>query len=375
MAIAYQDVLEGLGLHTQIVDEAVTHTSEPEAHTSEPEAHTSEPEARTSEAVTHTPEVAAEAAEAVLETPDPEAETPEASTSADSDTTPGLTTPEVEFSPGIWGWTILMGVGLLIAASVLVEALVVRDQTIPMNATTLHAAGWAVAGVLTVALGSYLLGWLVWLLGKRKSGGGRMVFCLFVLLFGAGAVWINAEKLLVKIEHVRDQRASITTVQSAFDSMLNERSQVYNQAAKGVELNVGAIRQRQAIEDMRKTLSAFLEASTKLGELQLEGDKYLSEQLAKAGVEPHRAQRIVNDYRAMTSVNRSFNAATRHYEAEVVTIWMDMLDLLESSWGRWEPDPENSSILTDDTELQDSYNVMVERLVNENRKAPQSPAG
>ena len=77
----------------------------------------------------------------------------------------------------------------------------------------------------------------------------------------------------------------------------------------------------------------------------------------------------------MTNVNRSFNAATRHYDAEVVTIWMDMLDLLEASWGRWEPDPENSSILTNDTELQDSYNVMVERLVNENRKAPQSPAG
>jgi len=47
--------------------------------------------------------------------------------------------------------------------------------------------------------------------------------------------------------------------------MLNERSQVYNQAAKGVDLNVCAIRQHQDIEDMRKTLSAFLDASTKQG--------------------------------------------------------------------------------------------------------------
>ena len=194
-------------------------------------------------------------------------------------------------------------------------------------------------------------------------------------MVGAGVVSINAEKLLNKMEHAREQRASMVAVQTEFDSMLNEHSNAYNQAAKGLELNVGAITQRQDIDEMREALSAFLDASTTLGNLQLEGDQYIAEQLAKAGVENHRVQQALNGYRARASVNRAFNAATRRYEAEVVEIWMDMLDLLESNWGRWEPDPKNSSILTKDNTLQNSYNALVERLANENRKAPQSPTG
>ena len=116
---------------------------------------------------------------------------------------------EAWFSPGVLGWMILIGVGLLVATSALLEALIIGDETIPMDASTLHAGARALGSVLGVALISYFLGWLVWLLGKKKPGGGQVLFCLMVVILGAGAIWINAEKLFGKIERGAEQQALI----------------------------------------------------------------------------------------------------------------------------------------------------------------------
>lgn len=353
-AKAYQKVLEGLGLKTEIVDDAAAI----EANTT-----TAAPAVAPPEEVTDT---------AVAEPEDPQVtqSDPQVVTDRVFSSEPLLS--DTWFSPGIWGWIILVGVGLLVAASALIEALIVEDETIPIDASTLNAGAWALGSVLAVALVAYFLGWIVWLLGKRRPRGGQIVFCLMVLVLGAGAVWINAERLLGKINHSADQRTSLIEVQSAFAALLTERSSAYNTAAERLQLNVGAINQRRRIDEMRVTLAMFLETSTKLGNIQLEGDKILAAHLAKAGVDAHLVERFLNDYRLSARTNQSFNSATRQYEAEVVDIWLNMLDLLDSNWGRWQPDPHNASIRTDDNDLQQSYNALVERLGKAHRNAPQA---
>ena len=84
---------------------------------------------------------------------------------------------------------------------------------------------------------------------------------------------------------------------------------------------------------------------------------------------------FLNRYRSSASANYAFNAATRQYESKVVEIWVEMLDLLESSWGRWEPDPQNSTIRTEDVRLQESYNSLVDQLGSAHRTAPQAASG
>ena len=349
-ALAYQKVLEGLGLNTEIVDKAILTDPTPREEPASVEPAPEEPSA-------------GEPSE--IEEPGSE----------DIQPATVLVAGDSWFSPGILGRIIMIGVGLLVATSALIEALIVREETIPMDASTLEAGAWALGGVLSVALASYFLGWIVWLLGKRKPGGGQMVFCLMVLVLGAVAVWINAEKLLGKIERVADQRASIMEVQSEFVSMLSERSKAYNAAAEHLELNVGAISQPHHINEMRNALAVFRDASKRLAAVQLEGDKILAERLAGAGVQEQMLEQFLSGYRHSAGASQSFDAATRQYEAEVVDIWLNMLDLLESSWGRWEPVPQNSSIRTDDQALQQSYNALVERLGSAHRNAPQSSTG
>lgn len=392
-AATYQKVLEGLGLSIEVVDDGapLTPATEPQALAENgEESHIAK--AEESLPATAEAESPAEEAEAAPSETMEERDTEDLWASEEAETTsvheedvepepqdddpaPELVSSDTWFSPGVWGWIILIGVGLLIAASALIEALIIQDETIPMDASTLNAGAWALGGVLGVALASYFLGWIVWLLGRKKPGGGQMVFCLMVLVLGAGAIWVNAEKLLGKMQHAAEQRASIIDVQTSFGSLMSERSKAYNAAAGKLALDVGAITGLQHIDQMRSALAVFRDASTKLGKVQLEGDKFLAASLTQAGVEQYMAEQFLSGYRSSARANLAFNAATRQYESEVVEIWLDMLDLLESSWGRWEPDRRNSSIRTDDTELQESYNALVDRLDHAHRNAPQAATG
>ena len=392
-AATYQKVLEGLGLSIEVVDDGapLTPAAEPRAPGENSEASRVEKAAESPPATADMESPAEEAEAAPSETMD-ERHTDdlsvleETSTSSgdeedvepeqqDNDPSPELVSSDLWFSPGVWGWIILIGVGLLVAASALIEALIIQDETIPMDASTLNAGIWAFGGVLGVALVSYFLGWIVWLLGRKKPGGGQMVFCLMVLVLGAGAIWVNAEKLLGKMQHAAEQRASIIDVQTSFGSLMSERSKAYDAAAEKLALDVGAITGLQHIGQMRSALTVFRDASTKLGKVQLKGDKILAASLTHAGVEQYMVEQFLSGYRSSASANLAFNAATRQYESEVVEIWLDMLDLLESSWGRWEPDRRNSSIRSDDTELQERYNALVDQLGDAHRNAPQAATG
>ena len=341
-AAAYQQVLEDLGLKTEIIDETPSATPEHAEPRQIPAAQTLE-----------------------VSEPEPPDETPVTQAPA----------TQSRFSPGLLGWMILVGVGLVVAASALVEALVIRDEAIPLDASTLDAGGLALAGVLGVALVSYFLGWVVWLLGKRKAGGGQLLFCLMVLILGAVAVWFNAEKLLAKMAQITEQRASIAEVQTSFGALLSERSSAYNTAAEQLDLNVGAISAPHHIDEMRNALVTFRNASAELGEIQLRGGTILAERLVRAGVAQPLVEDFLSGYQSRASANLAFNTGTRRYEANVVETWLNILNLLESSWGRWTPDPQNLSIHTDDAHLQERYNALVERLASAHQNAPKDPAG
>lgn len=251
-AATYQKVLEGLGLTIEVVDDGTplspavpTQTSTQESH---PEAVEETPSATTDEVSGANDSAAIEETE--TRATDDEAVEPE---QQDGDLPPVSVSGDIWFSPGVWGWLILIGVGLLVATSALIEALIVKEETIPMDASTFNAGVWALGGVLGVALVSYFLGWIVWLLGKKKPGGGQMVFCLMVLVLGAGAIWVNAEKLLGKFQHAAEQRASIIDGQTSFGSLMNEHSKAHNVAAEKLALDVGASTRLQPIDEMRDT--------------------------------------------------------------------------------------------------------------------------
>ena len=97
----------------------------------------------------------------------------------------------------------------------------------------------------------------------------------------------------------------------------------------------------------------------------------ITEELEKRDVSQKSIDAYLKGYRDGQNEKHALLLKIDVTNTQSMETWLSIMDLLETKWGVWEPYPENYSIQTDDEELIEKFNKLLERtdsIVNEQAK-------
>ena len=188
---------------------------------------------------------------------------------------------------------------------------------------------------------------------------------LFIVLFLAG---FNYQALSKELP---SEQAKILEALSVYINTLTEKQGSVDEIFDKVDVDVSTITEVSHIKERKSILNEFINANTELMDTRKNAETILTEELEKRGVSQKSIDAYLKGYRDGQTEKHALLLKVDMTNTQSMETWLSIMDLLEVKWGVWEPYPENYSIQTDDEELIEKFNKLLERtdsIVNEQAK-------
>jgi len=194
----------------------------------------------------------------------------------------------------------------------------------------------------------------------------RKIFIpFFIVLFLAGFNYNALSKELPP------EQAKILEVLSVYIDTLKSRQATVDELFDKIDFNVGTITEIFHIKDRKAKLNEFIDANAELMDARKNAEAMLIAELNKRGVSQKSIDAYIKGYRDGQTEQHALLLKIDITNTQSMEVWLSIMDLLESKWGVWEPYPENFSIQTEDEELIEKFNKLLERtdsIANEQAK-------
>ena len=194
----------------------------------------------------------------------------------------------------------------------------------------------------------------------------RKIFIpFFIVLFLAGFNYNALSKELPP------EQAKILEVLSVYIDTLKSRQATVDELFDKIDFNVGTITEISHIKDRKAKLNEFIDANAELMDARKNAEAMLIAELNKRGVSQKSIDAYIKGYRDGQTEQHALLLKIDITNTQSMEVWLSIMDLLESKWGVWEPYPENFSIQTEDEELIEKFNKLLERtdsIANEQAK-------
>jgi hypothetical protein len=188
---------------------------------------------------------------------------------------------------------------------------------------------------------------------------------LFIVLFLAGFNYNALSKELPP------EQAKILEVLSVYIDTLKSRQATVDELFDKIDFNVGTITEISHIKDRKASLNEFIDANAELMDARKNAEAILTEELNKRAVSQKSIDAYIKGYREGQTDQHALLLKIDVTNTQSMEVWLSIMDLLESKLGVWEPYPENLSIQTEDEELIEKFNNLLERtdlIANEQAK-------
>ena len=194
----------------------------------------------------------------------------------------------------------------------------------------------------------------------------RKIFIpFFIVLFLAGFNYNALSKELPP------EQAKILEVLSVYIDTLKSRQATVDELFDKIDFNVGTITEISHIKDRKAKLNEFIDANAELMDARKNAEAMLTAELNKRGVSQKSIDAYIKGYRDGQTEQHAMLLKIDITNTQSMEVWLSIMNLLESKWGVWEPYPENFSIQTEDEELIEKFNKLLERtdsIANEQAK-------
>ena len=188
---------------------------------------------------------------------------------------------------------------------------------------------------------------------------------LFIVLILAGFNYNALSKELPP------EQAKILEVLSVYINTLKTKQASADEIFDKIDFNVGTITEIFHIKDRKAKLNEFIDANAELMDARKNAEDMLTAELNKRGVSQKSIDAYIKGYRDGQTEQHALLLKIDITNTQSMEVWLSIMDLLESKWGVWEPYPENFSIQTEDEELIEKFNKLLERtdsIANEQAK-------
>ena len=188
---------------------------------------------------------------------------------------------------------------------------------------------------------------------------------LFIVLILAGFNYNALSKELPP------EQAKILEVLSVYINTLKTKQASADEIFDKIDFNVGTITEISHIKDRKAALNEFIDANAVLMDTRKNAEAILTEELEKRDVSQKSIDAYLKGYRDGQTKQHALLLKIDVTNTQSMETWLSIMDLLEAKWGVWEPYPENLSIQTEDEELIEKFNKLLERtdsIANEQAK-------
>jgi len=193
----------------------------------------------------------------------------------------------------------------------------------------------------------------------------RTYLSLFIVLFLTGYNYSALGKELPP------EQEKIFEVLTVYTKMLTEKQASVDKIFDKVDVDVSTITEVSHIKERKSILNAFINANAELMDARRNAEAILTEELEKKGVSRKSIDAYIKGYRDGQTKQHASLLKIDLTNTQSMETWLSIMDLLEAEWGNWEPDPANYSIQTDDEELIEKFNKLLDRtdsIANEQAK-------
>ena len=194
----------------------------------------------------------------------------------------------------------------------------------------------------------------------------RKIFIPFFIVLSLAGFNYNALS-----KELPPEQAKILEVLSVYIDTLKSRQATVDELFDKIDFNVGTITEISHIKDRKAKLNEFIDANAELMDARKNAEDMLTEELNKRGVSQKSIDAYIKGYRDGQTEQHAMLLKIDITNTQSMEVWLSIMDLLESKWGVWEPYPENFSIQTEDEELIEKFNKLLERtdsIANEQAK-------
>ncbi len=135
----------------------------------------------------------------------------------------------------------------------------------------------------------------------------------------------------------------------------------YDAASKALQdppvLNMSGVFKRETILARKKLVRRFLTANEKLEAFVVNGEDYYQRELDQSTYTDEKATSLLEAYRKTAREKDPLTLKLRDADQRKASAMMGILDVLDSSWGRWKFDEESKRVLFDEQTAVDKYLV------------------
>ncbi len=188
---------------------------------------------------------------------------------------------------------------------------------------------------------------------------------LFIVLFLAGYNYNALGKGLPP------EQAKILKVLSVYINTLKEKQASVDKIFDKVDVDVSTITEISHIKERKATLEEFINANAELMETRKNAAVIITNELEKRGVSQKSIDAYIKGYRDGQNEKHALVLKIDVTNTQSMETWLSIMDLLETKWGVWKSYPENYSIQTDDVDLIEKFNKLLDRtdsIANEQAK-------
>lgn len=183
----------------------------------------------------------------------------------------------------------------------------------------------------------------------------KIYLSLFIVLFLTGYNYSALGKDLPP------EQAKILEVLSVYINMLTEKQASVDEIFDKVDVDVSTITEVSHIMERKSILKEFVNANAELMEARKNAEAIFTEELEKRGVSQKSIDAYIKGYRDGQKEEHSLLLKIDVTNTQSMEAWLSIMDLLETKWGNWQPDPATYSIQTDDDDLIEKFNKLIER--------------
>jgi hypothetical protein len=154
--------------------------------------------------------------------------------------------------------------------------------------------------------------------------------------------------------------ALVAKAGSAFVAKMQILQTNYATAARALKspavLDMKSVEQREQLLPKKEAVTKFMEANEKLVAFFTGAENILREELARVKVPRAAADAALKGYRQTAEERNFLVVKIRMTDQRIGAAMLGMLDLLDTSWGKWNYNPEKKKVIFQDTAVLAKYN-------------------
>ena len=143
--------------------------------------------------------------------------------------------------------------------------------------------------------------------------------------------------------------------------LLKAKQKVVDDIFDKVNLDVSSITKISQIKERKLILKEFIKANAELMETRKNSETFLIKGLEKREVSRKSIDAYLKGYREKSKKRQPLILKIDDTNTRSMEKWIKILDLLEAKWGKWQPDPANASIKSEDEDLIVKFNTLLEK--------------